>query len=100
MIQHVVMLRLKPDYDGTELAAVMDGLGALDIAGFTDFQHGPNRDVENKTPDHRYGFICSFHDLDALNRYAGEPAHQALGARLCALCVGGGDGIMVMDLDV
>ena len=100
MIQHIVMLRLKPDYEGAEFAAVMAGLARLDIAGFDGFQHGPNHDVENKTPDHPYGFICRFDNLDALNLYASNPTHQALGARLCALCVGGGDGIMVMDLDV
>ncbi|MFT5064502.1 MAG: hypothetical protein ACJAXK_000921 [Yoonia sp.] len=100
MIQHIVMLGLKPDHDGAELAMVMDGLAALELAGFIGFQHGPNRDVENKTPDHPYGFMCSFDDLDALDCYASDPKHQALGARLCALCVGGGDGIIVMDLDV
>ena len=100
MIQHVVMLRLKPNYDDAELLAVMVGLAALDIAGFDGFQHGANRDIEQKTPDHPYGFMCSFDNLGTLNRYAGDPTHQALGARLCALCIGEGDGIMVMDLDV
>ena len=100
MIQHIVMLKLAPDYDQVALARVMDGLSALDGAGFDAFQHGPNRDFEQKTPDYPYGFICSFADQDALVRYAADPTHKKLGGQLCALCIGGEDGIMVMDIDV
>lgn len=85
MIQHIVLLRLKPSYAGEELAAVMVELADVDTAGFSGFQHGANRDIEKKTSDHPYGFICSFDDLDALDRYASDPTHRALGARLCAL---------------
>ena len=99
MIQHIVMLSLNEGYDQSELADVMQGLSVLQIPGFVGFTHGPNRDLENKTPDHPYGFICTFADADALRRYAGDAAHQALGARLVALC-GGGGGIMVIDLEV
>ena len=99
MIQHIVMLRLKPDADPAELAAVMQGLGALGLAGFTGFQHGPNRDYEAKTQDYPYGFIGTFTDADAVATYAADPRHQALGGRLVALCEGGGDGIMVMDIE-
>ena len=100
MIQHIVMLQLNSTHDSEELAAVMDGLDSLVIAGFRNFQHGPNRDVENKSPDYPYGFICSFNDLAALDRYASDPTHQILGTRLCTLCVGGIKGIMVMDIQV
>lgn len=100
MIKHIVMLNLRPDHDAEELAAIMAGLDALDIKGFTGFSHGPNHDIENKSPDYPYGFICNFKDLQGLHRYASNPDHGALGARLVALCCGGADGIMVMDLDV
>lgn len=100
MIKHVVMLNLKNGHDPQELASVMAGLDGLEITGFENFRHGPNRDLENKTPDYRYGFICTFLDVDGLKRYAGDPLHSALGARLKALCVGGADGIMVMDIEV
>ena len=99
MIQHIVMLALPDGYDAAELALVMEGLAALDLPGFTGFHHGPNIDLENKTPDYPYGFICSFADQSALETYAADPGHQSLGSRLVALC-GGGDGIMVMDLVV
>lgn len=100
MIQHIVLLRLRPDHDAAELQAVMLGLGTLHLPGFTDFTHGPNRDFEGKTANYPYGFIGTFKDADALATYAADPAHQALGARLVALCQGGADGILVADLDV
>jgi hypothetical protein len=99
MIRHIVMLRLVDGYDPVELIAVMSGLAALDLPGFIGFEHGPNRDLEQKAPDYLYGFVCSFSDEAAVKTYAADPGHQALGARLVDLC-GGGDGIMVMDLDV
>ena len=99
MIRHVVMLGLEEGYDPVELIAVMSGLAALDLPGFTAFDHGPNRDLEQKTPAYPYGFICTFDDVAALQAYATDPGHQALGARLVALC-GGAEQIMVMDLEV
>lgn len=102
MIQHIVMLSLKDDASEAELASVMAGLAALGatLEGFEGFQHGPNHDFEQKTQDYPYGFICAFADKAALDIYANNPDHQALGGRLVAMCKGGGDGIMVMDIAV
>ncbi|MBV2358921.1 Dabb family protein [Thalassococcus sp. CAU 1522] len=95
------MLRLRADADVDELHAVMAGLDALraQIDGFTGFSHGPNRDMELKSSAWPHGFIADFADAAALARYAADPGHRALGARLVALCEGGGDGIMVYDLE-
>lgn len=102
MILHCVFVNFRPDGDVAEQQAVLKGLGALQplIDGFEDYRCGPNRDFEAKTPDHRDGFICTFRDAQALQRYADDPRHQALGARLVAQCVGGVDGILVYDLEV
>lgn len=100
MIRHIVMLKLADDADQAELQAVMAGLAALDLPGFMAFEHGENIDLESKTPDLPYGFICTFADQSALETYAADPAHQALGARLVALCDGCGEGITVIDLVV
>ena len=99
MILHTVLLALRPGADKDELAQVMAGLGALDLPGLEDFAHGPNIDAEGKTPGHPYGFLCTFSDRAALDRYANDPGHRVLGARLVALCAGGGDGILVSDID-
>ena len=86
MIPHIVMVNRLDDHNPVALRAVMDGVPALDIHGFTGLQHGLNRDLERKTPDFGYGFICTFDGLDALARYASDPTHQTLVAQLCALC--------------
>ena len=102
MIRHIVALRLIPGADERELASVMAGLDGLrdELEGFMDFRHGPNRDYESKSPEYPYGFVADFADAPALERYAVHPAHRALGARLTALCAGGGAGILVIDLEV
>lgn len=99
MILHTVLCALAPDCDSAELADIMAGLGALDIDGFVGFSHGINVDAEGKTPRYPYGFQCTFIDRAALDRYAEDAGHRALGARLVALCEGGGDGILVSDID-
>lgn len=100
MISHCVMLKLKPDHDPAELQAVLTGLAGLvgQIDGFTALTHGPNIDLEAKSPDYVAGFVASFTSQEALEAYAADPRHQALGARLVALCDGGVDGILVFDI--
>ncbi|MGZ9809441.1 Dabb family protein [Pseudoroseicyclus sp. H15] len=100
MIAHVVLLALRDDHDPVELQTVMDGLAALKLPGFDSFRHGPNIDAEGKSPGYPYGFVATFADRAALATYAADPGHKALGARLAALCTGGGAGIFVADLDV
>jgi len=98
MICHVVLLRLPEDHDAAELSAVMEGLAALDLPGLLSFGYGPNLDAEGLSPGYAYGFVVEFEDRAALDRYAADPGHRALGGRLVALC--GGGGIFVADLDV
>lgn len=99
MIHHIVFLSLTKAADRAQLADVMTALGGLvgQIDGFTGFTHGANIDVEGKSPEAPYGFVCIFADLAALHRYADDPRHQALGAQLVALCAGA-DGIKVYDI--
>ena len=100
MIKHIVALSLVENVDPSELADVMAGLAALNIEGFVDFEHGENLDFEKKSQAYPYCFICHFRDEVALARYANDPEHQKLGARLVAMCRGGADGIFVMDISV
>ncbi|MFZ3583237.1 Dabb family protein [Loktanella sp. DJP18] len=97
MIDHIVLLHLKPDHDPDALIAVMAGLAGLvgQIEGFDDFRHGMNRDYEGRSPAYAYGFVGRFRDALALAAYADDPRHRALGARLIALC----DDLLVADVD-
>lgn len=100
MIVHAVYLFVPEGADQAELSHIMVSLSELvgQIEGFTGFHHGPNIDVECKSPEAQYGFTGYYDDGQALERYAADPRHQSLGARLVALC-GGADGIKVYDID-
>lgn len=101
MIAHIVICRLRPDHDPVAYAAVIAGLRDLvaGLPGEAPFAAGPNRDFERLSVGWDAGFVISFADRDALARYADDPVHKALGARLVALCQGGTGGLMVFDLD-
>ncbi|WP_127558224.1 Dabb family protein [Nioella ostreopsis] len=100
MIEHVVMLGLKDASDLSDCRDVMEGLERLtgEIPGFLSLTHGVNIDMEGKSPGYPYGFIGRFEDRDALARYAADPRHLVLAARLVALC-GGADRITVYDIE-
>ncbi|WP_299652418.1 Dabb family protein [uncultured Tateyamaria sp.] len=101
MIRHCVFLKLKPKADSAKLDKIMLDLEDLvrRLDGCSGFRAGPNRDYEGKTPDYPYGFTLDAENAAALAAYAVDPEHQALGARLVALCQGGADGITVFDID-
>lgn len=102
MIRHCVMLRLAPKADRAALDRVMLSLSDLvdQLDGCGGFCAGPNRDFEDKSPDFAYGFTLDAQDAKALAAYAVHPDHQALGARLVEMCLGGPAGIVVYDLEV
>lgn len=97
MIDHIVLLQLKPDHDAADLADVMDGLAALvgQIDGFVAFRHGANRDYEGRSPAYGHGFVGQFRDALALAGYINAPRHKELGRRLMTLC----DDLLVADVD-
>ena len=100
MIRHCVMLKLSHDNDQAEVAAIMQGLErvAERLPGCVGFLAGKNIDLEGKSPEFPFGFTLDFENEEALNAYAQDPEHVALGHRLVSLC-GGGNNILVFDLD-
>jgi hypothetical protein len=100
MILHCVFCAFRSDADTTARHAILKDLAAFSgtLDGVLGFDHGPNADYEGKSPQVTDGFVIRFRDRDALATYADHPTHKTLGARLCDLCNGGADGIMVVDL--
>jgi len=100
VIRHCVFMRLAAGVDEAALDEVMHGLDDLvdGMIGCRNFIFGPNRDFENKSPEHSYGFTLDAVDAAALAEYAGHPRHRELGGQLVALCEGGERGILVYDI--
>ncbi len=70
------------------------------LTGVLSFDHGPNRDFENLSQSITHGFVIQFETREALAAYADHSKHKALGTQLVATCLGGKDGLMVVDLEV
>lgn len=70
------------------------------LDGCSGFVAGPNRDFEAKSVGYAFGFTLDARDKRALAEYAQHPDHKALGAQLVEMCIGGGDGIAVYDIEV
>ena len=100
MIRHVVCLRPLDKAAAAGLPAVIAELAALrgEIEGFEGFAAGPNIDAEGLSPGVTHLFTCDFADRAALDRYAVDPRHQTLGAKLVEAC--GPGGIVVYDMEV
>lgn len=102
MIRHCVMLHLREGADPRQVNVIMLELAKVvaRTEGCSGFCAGPNRDFEDKTTEYAYGFTLDARNAKALATYAVDPEHKALGARLVDLCQGGGDGILVFDIEV
>ena len=102
MILHAVFCNVLARVSTSERAEVFERLSKLSMSldGVLSFEAGPNRDFEGKSPNYSDGFVICFTIRGALTRYAEHPEHLALGAKLCTICEGGADGIIVFDLDV
>jgi len=101
-IHHIVMMHPDSPEGLEQIKAAMPILEAVcaELPGASGFQHGLNRDYENKSGEYAYGFTVTFTDRDAHLEYERHPEHQRGGGMLVANSKGGADGIFVIDLEV
>jgi hypothetical protein len=102
MIRHIVLTKFNPDTAEDKIAGIYAGLSALadTLPGAQNFVGGRSESPEQIERGYMHGFVIDFDSWDALQNYADNPEHQALGGQLVANAVGGIDGILVLDLDV
>lgn len=102
MIRHIVLLKFAPDAPDAEIAAVFAALSALTdrLAGARGFTAGRSSSPEQLERGYLHAFVIDFDSLADLATYAAHPDHRAISARIVALCVGGLDGVLVVDLDI
>ncbi|WP_299655496.1 Dabb family protein [uncultured Tateyamaria sp.] len=102
MIRHIFLTKFKPETPEDRIAEIYAGLSALadTLPGAQSFTGGRSESPEQIERGYMHGFVIDFDSWDALQSYADNPEHQALGGQLVANAVGGIDGILVLDLDV
>lgn len=102
MIRHIVLTKFAPGTSEETIAEIYAGLSELadKLRGAQNFTGGRSQSPEQIERGYMHGFVIDFDDWDALNSYAQNEDHKALGRQLVANAVGGIDGILVLDLDV
>lgn len=85
MIKHLVMIKFKPDYDKSALAALLQKLDALpaQIPQIISMTHGPDAGIGQGKFD--YGVAADFATVEDCQAYLAHPAHQALGGAMMEL---------------
>jgi hypothetical protein len=86
MLNHVVVLKFKPEVnpeDVAELERMLDGLPNT-IMEIKMFEFG--RDLLRSARSHDFALVALFTNLAALERYRNHPAHRPVAAKIAAMC--------------
>lgn len=96
MVQHIVLLKLKPDVTTDQKQALHDGLVALKdiIPGIVSVTAGDDCSPEGKQHGFDWGFVMAFTDEAARDGYLPHPDHKELGRTLIRPIV---DDVLVFD---
>ena len=101
VIRHIVLTRFKPEVSEADIAALHAGLSAViaNHPGARGFHGGRSESPEQMERGYTHAFTIDFDDWAALARYADDPDHKSLGAKLIGMAHGGRDGLLVLDID-
>lgn len=96
MIQHIVLLKLKPDTTDAQKEALAEGLEALcrKIPGIGSVSAGDDCSPEGKQHGFNWGFVMAFKDEASRDAYLPHPDHTALATTLLRPIV---DDVLVLD---
>ena len=102
MIRHIVLTKFKLETSEDKIAEIYAGLSQLvkKLPGALNFTGGRSESPEQIERGYMHGFVIDFDSWDALQNYADNEEHKALGGQLVENAIGGIDGILVLDLDV
>lgn len=84
MLEHIVLLKLKPGVTEAQTQGLVDALVALQqsgkLPGMLTVTGGTNNSPEGRGEGYGYGFVIQFADAAARDAYLPHPDHRALGA--------------------
>ena len=101
MIRHIVLIKFRSDVDEQAIADIFAALEALTqkLSGAHGCTGGRSDSPERIERGYKHGFVIDFDSWADLETYANHPEHKKLGARIVENAVGGGDGILVVDIN-
>ena len=101
MIQHIVLIRFRPDLGPEAIADMFAAIAAVRdvVPGIRRIASGRSLELEKLEKGFRDGFVVEFESRAALDAYQAQPDHTRAGARLVEAAEGGLDGILVFDLE-
>ena len=78
MVEHIVLLKLKPEVTAAQLETLSDALLGMadEIPGIDSITAGTNNSPEGKSQGYAYGFIVRFTDEAARDAYLPHPFHR------------------------
>lgn len=78
MLEHIVLLKLKPGITEAQLKTLSDALHGMadEIPGIESVTAGTNNSPEGKSQGYTYGFIVRFTDEAARDAYLPHPHHR------------------------
>lgn len=96
MIEHIVLLKLKPDTTEQQIQTLTDALLKMadDIPGIEDVSAGMNNSPEEKNNGFTYGFIVRFSDVASRDAYLPNPVHRQVAGEFLRPIV---DDVLVFD---
>jgi hypothetical protein len=97
LLEHIVLIKPKPDVDTAAVTALWAGLGGLVevIPGIVKLAVGENVSPEGKDQGFTLGFVVTFRDRAALDHYLPHPDHLAVVPLMRAVA----DDVIVFDIE-
>ncbi|MEX0318998.1 MAG: Dabb family protein [Ruegeria sp.] len=101
MIRHIVLTRFAPETSEQTISDIYSGLArvAETLPGARNFVGGRSESPEQIERGYMHGFTIDFDSWDALQAYADNEEHKALGGQIVANAQGGLDGVLVLDIE-
>ena len=98
MIDHIVLLRWKPDTGREAKAELAAGLAELagEVPGIVRYVSGAQNSAEDKHHGFDWGFTMTFTDAAARDAYLPHPAHLSVVTKLLAPVV---QDVLVFDFE-
>jgi hypothetical protein len=77
-IQHMVLLKFKPEVTAEKITQLFDLLGTLQqsISGISYYSGGPYSSTEGLNQGYTHGFLMTFESIPARDTYLPHPEHE------------------------